>query len=138
MRVTMEQQEAMRKLRDFAVGLDDGEIVGWTDIEVATGVKMDIKGRARFCTVLRRLKRPYVNKPGYGVEMSCSENALEIVQIRGRRVGSALSNAREVTEQVSGRHLADMPSADRERLKHYQAVLATLALSESLTKKLSE
>lgn len=130
-----EQRRAdLKRLRAFVDTLGDGARVSYVEIEQATGVKMDDRGRKLMQLTLKRARRPPVTLPGHGYEMSSPANALEIVGAKSRRLVGALKIAQETTEHVAGRHLEEMSQEHRGKLQHHQAVFATLSLSASLAK----
>ena len=130
------RQKDIEALRVYIAALADGAHVSWVEVTQASGVEMNARGKALVSLVAKRLRRPYLSLPGDGIAMSSTTNALDIVGGKTKRFIGALAIAKETTEQVAGRHMNELPQAEKNRLMHHQAVFATLALSASLSKKL--
>lgn len=133
-----QRQKDLATLVDYVQKLPDGATKSWLEIEMETSVrcsKANDPGRDLFRIAARRGGRPYKPIPGSGVRMSCAENAEDIIADKGARLKSAIEIARETTEQVAGRHLAELPSDAQARVTHKRATLATLALSAELARK---
>lgn len=127
-----EPSEDTVKLRSYLSELEDGIRVGWIDVERATGVHMDERGHSLVRTTMRRLGRWYIPIPGFGFETSQPNTARDIVLARARRIKGAVDSATTATQQLLGRHAAEMTTADRQSLEHTSSTLATLSLIKSL------
>jgi hypothetical protein len=139
--MAFETNEQRRKdiaaLRPYLETAADGAILDWLTIQKETGVdtRDGQEGRRLVTLVLDRIGRPYLSLPGTGVEMSSAENGLSIVEKKSRGLVNSLKRARETSERVTGRHLEQMTTVDRQKLVHHNAVYATLALSTSLSQR---
>jgi len=133
-----QRQKDVATLIAYVQKLEDGATRSWLEIEIATSVKCSRAsdpGRDLFRIAAKRCARPYKAIVGSGVRMSCVDNAEDIIADKGSRLKSALEIARETTEQVAGRHLAELPADAQARVTHKRATLATLALSAELARR---
>lgn len=103
----------LARLREFFEAQPDHAMCSWLEIERATSVVMDARGRRLATRVLRR--RGYEIVSGLGVRLASSANAAAIVEGKVRRIGGALSAAKKSHESMS-RFTPQMSEGDRQRM----------------------
>ena len=150
------RQADLARLTAYVEAQPDGTMAEWLTIEQATGVRLSPRsgpppstpgearqvhaevdrGRGLLREALRRCGRPYLPRQGEGIEFSSADTAVPIVDGKVRRVVRAARVATTTTDQVIGRHEAQLTASDRDRLIQKRAVLAALDITRSLARPL--
>jgi hypothetical protein len=129
-----QRQRDLEAIKNVVGDAKDGARFSWLELEQATGVKMDDRGKALLRQQLDRINRPYLSLHGDGIELSCPTNAEEIVGRHTLRLKNAFTSAKETTDVVMVRHGKELASDVLARLTHKQAMFATLDLTAELAK----
>ena len=127
-----QRREDIKSIAPVIEKAPDGARMSWVEVESASGVKMDPRGRGLFRHCADKLNRPYLTLPGLGVEFSSSGNAIEIAKARVTRVRHSIGRLQETTELLVDKHAAQMSTKDKATLIAIRSQKATLDLVRSL------
>jgi len=106
----------MIKLKGFLSDVPNDASVLYSDIEKATGVRMDLRGKALMRSALNGLRREYRSDRGVGIQLEGSGNCMNLVTTKAVRVGSALKRANKTTIRMVDRYVEELPPPDKSRL----------------------
>jgi len=91
--------EESLKIVNYLEGIAHGETLSYDQIEKATGVKMDTKGRSYLRTAIKKLKREYSCIVGKGIELASAKSATNILVGRVVKIDNAVKRA-EKTQTI--------------------------------------
>lgn len=113
-------------LEAYLSSLKPGESRTYVDIEVATGVRMDVVGRNRLRTAKKRANREYTVIRAVGIEMSSPTNGRAIVVERCVRVDNAVKRADKTAGIICAQHGAEMEPNERRQVEMIAATFGAI------------
>lgn len=122
------------RLHEYAVGVKEGSIVTYLEVETATGVPMNSRTSRDYLRVaLKSAGHSFSSIPNTGYRISAADTALEFsTEIRGRMV-SALNLAHGKQTALVTRHSDKMSQADKNKLSA-EVALAGLLKSSAMNR----
>lgn len=99
------------EIQTFISGLPGGphgKRLEYIDIEKATGVPMDVKGKCYLRSALYALKLYYLVDRGKGIEIQSADNCISIAAGKGKRACNAVKYAHKSCVQMLVDHSEDM------------------------------
>jgi hypothetical protein len=127
-----QRREDFRAFTAVISAASDGKRMSYVEIEQASGVRMDQRGKGIFRSAAKRSNRPYLTIPGLGVEFSSADNAIEIARDKLVRVRHSVSRFQKTASILADKHLDEMRPADKSALILMQSQKATLDLVRML------
>jgi hypothetical protein len=105
----------------------DGAFILWLEIEQATGVKMNTRGKRMVVDVIRRtLNREVAVTRGTGITLSSKDSAVEHARAAVAKIIGATTRAFGVTRRLVDRHAEAMEQKDKERLISTRGMLGAV------------
>lgn len=122
-------------IKSFIESLPSGAYVSYFDIQSATSITMDHRGKSILRSSLKSLGIEYRVDVGKGIELESKDNCLAIVTGRVNRVSKALTNADKTTSKMVSRYIKDLDGYDRDRLISTASLFGAIhAMSKGLSK----
>lgn len=123
---TPEREKQLATLIEYFGGRSDGDELTWLAIEHETGVPMNETGKQLARSALRKNARPYEAVRGIGVRLSAPQSALSIMGSRFLRIDNSVRRADKTRQQLTERHLEQMPSQDQQKMLTLAAFFGTV------------
>jgi len=111
--------------------------ISYLEIEDATGVPMDNKGRGYLRNAARYCGVEYSAVPKYGIEIAGPNNGTEIIGGRLARIDAATRRAEIATKNISKRHLAAMSNEDQKAIVFLGSVFGAIRANAEGYKRLT-
>jgi len=128
-----EPSKEMLAIKAFVSPMPDGAFIRYEDVENATRVPMEVKGKQYLRSALDSLGRSWRCDKGVGIELESPNNSMHIITEKVRRVSSAVKKGHKVTSRLIEHHLEDMNQDDRSRATAVASLLgATMAFAKGL------
>lgn len=113
-------------VEEFIRTLSADETATYLEIEQATGVRMDARGRARIAVATKRAGAAYACIKGFGIKMAGPMTGRDLVMDRTARIDSAVKRAERIAAIVMARHRDGMPASDRQQVELTSATFAMI------------
>ena len=91
--VSAERRNQLLNLEKFLTQCPPGAIITYGDIEQATHVAMDLKGKHLLRSALWALDLEYLCQRGRGIELAGAQSAVQILETRFVRIDSSVKRA---------------------------------------------
>lgn len=109
-----------------------GDFITYKNLEILSGVRMDIKGKSYMRSALNRLKMEYTPRPGEGIELACPENSIQLVSKRVVRIDNSVKRAEKTTKRVVNQFYDKLNEHEQKNVNYLSAVFGSLrAYSQS-------
>ena len=131
-----EPSEETLKLIDLFSKAEDGSYWKYEDIERATDVVMDNKGKERMRSALNHLKQDYRVERAEGIELAGVKNVMHITTNKTERVRSAIKNADKTSGRLFVKFYDQLPDPDRQRMAAVASLLGAVSAMSAGLKKL--
>lgn len=132
--------EEVTKLKEFleksAIDRADQQI-SYLEIEHATGVIMDSKGKSYLRNAAKYSGVEYTAIPKYGIEIAGPNNGTQIIGGRLARIDAATRRAETATKNISNRHLSAMSPDDQKTILFLGSVFGAIRASAEGYKRLA-
>ena len=126
MQTFAEVHEDTVALEKFLAATTPGQSASYVEIEQATGVRMDAKGRARLRTAARRASKIYTIQRNLGIVLSSPENAHGIMTHGLQRLSNHTVRQEKVTTGLLHQHAEGMDASERNHMSAVAAMFATV------------
>lgn len=113
-------------LQAFLKRQPEGATLAWLDVERATGIVMDHRGRALVRQALRALHRPCETLRGLGIRLSSNGSALIILGGGIRAIHNVTKRVHRTYVDLSQRHLSALPEEEKTRFILTGSILGAL------------
>lgn len=132
--------EEVTKLKEFletaAVERPDTQI-SYLEIEDATGIPMDLKGKGYLRNAAKYCGVEYSAVPKYGIEIAGPNNGTQIIGGRLARIDAATRRAETATKNISKRYLHDMDDESQKTILFLGSVFGAIRSSAEAYKRLA-
>lgn len=116
-------------IQNYLMDYPKDQKLTYSDLEIATGVKMDNQGKQFLRSALKRMKMPYVCIKGEGIEFTNTKTALSIAAHDAKGLLVKIKGARKRVTQVLSICGDQLPDVDRSKLQYTGATYGSLELS---------
>jgi hypothetical protein len=120
-------QAQLEKLGVWRDAAANGTRWSWLEIEKATAIRMDLRGKGLVRRVLRH--RQYLPIHGQGIEFADATSANAVLDSRASRVRSAVKRAHTTGEELIEQFLPKMGAEEQRKILQRTAMFAALRLS---------
>lgn len=132
--------EEVTKLKEFletaAAERPDTQI-SYLEIEDATGITMDLKGKGYLRNAAKYCGVEYSAVPKYGIEIAGPNNGTQIIGGRLARIDAATRRAETATKNISKRYLHDMDDESQKTIIFLGSVFGAIRASAEGYKRLA-
>lgn len=132
--------EQVVKLKEFlenaAVERPDTKI-SYLEIESATGIPMDKKGKGYLRNAAQYCGVEYSAVPKYGIEIAGPNNGTQIIGGRLGRIDAATRRAEKATKNISQRYIKDMDHDSQKTIIFLGSVFGAIRASAEGYKRLA-
>lgn len=134
MKSIAEASNEMLQIKEHLSILPDGTLVSYEDIEKATGVIMDSRGKQYLRSAIYSLKREYACIRGWGIEFASATNADKLVGNRLIKIDRAVDRGSKTTRIVM-KFLNDMTPDTQKRVLLAGSVFGAIKASAQLARQ---
>lgn len=128
-----EPSKEMLAIKVFISSLPHGAYVSYEDVQKATKVPMDNRGKGFLRSACHSLGVQYRCDRGTGIELESPENSMHIITSTVKRVSNSVKIAHKSSSNLLLHHLENMNQEDRNRATAVVSLLgATMAFSKGL------
>ena len=112
--------------------------ISYLEIEDATGVKMDLRGKGYLRNAAKYSGVEYSAIPKYGIEIAGPNNGTQIIGGRLARIDAATRRAETATKNINRRYLGDMSQEDQKTILFLGSVFGAIRASAEGYKRLAQ
>ena len=120
------------KLAKYIEDAQPGSRCGYLDIQRATGVEMNARGKSLFRLEVERAGRRTLLIRDFGYEFISPSTGVERAMVDVKGVARKISRAQTTVEIIATQFLDKMSPADQTKIRTLQASRATLELVKAL------
>lgn len=135
-KITQEVSKLKEFLETAASARPDAQI-SYLEIEDATGIPMDKKGKGYLRNAAKYCGVEYSAVPKYGIEIAGPNNGNQIIGGRLARIDSATRRAEMATKNISKRYIKDMSEEDQKTILFLGSVFGAIRASAEGYKRLA-
>ena len=123
--ISEETLEIMR----FISGKGPGTVLSYKEIQGATGVTMDAKGKSYLRSALRKLKIEYECTFGESITLASPKNATKIVFHRLKKVDSSVRRAEKTHGNITSNFYGQLNEHEQKRLAFIGSAFGAIRLA---------
>lgn len=121
--------EETLKIERYIEPLPPGEVVAYETVAEETGVLMDLSGKAKLRSALRRLKREYSQIKGYGVRLADPEMVMPLISHRVVKIDSAVRRADKTHKNLQRQFFASLTPDEQRQVLFAGAVFGAIRVA---------
>jgi hypothetical protein len=125
-------------LRAFIRAQDDGAVLDYLAVEQATGVAMDLDGRAALRSACKAENRGFQTRRGKCLELTSPSTVLTHQQERVSGIRKHVERVSKASEKDLRQHAAKMSTGDQQKVIRTNAFLTTVRMSAALSVPLAK
>lgn len=132
--------EEVTRLKEFlekAAQERPDQKISYMDIEDATGIPMDMKGKGYLRNAAKYSGVEYSAVPKYGIEIAGPNNGNQIIGGRLARIDAATRRAETATKNISRRFLRDMSEDDQKTVILLGSIFGAIRANADSYKRLA-
>lgn len=124
-----EVSEETLKIQAFLEQQEHGAVFTYTEIESNTGVPMDVSGKAKLRTALKRARREYSAIKGTGIRLASADTALSLVSNRLVSINNATKRGDKTTKLLHEQFFASLNAQEQRQILFAGAVFGAIRVA---------
>jgi hypothetical protein len=126
LQMLFETSEETLHLRAFLAVQPPGARLSYSEIEAATGIRMDDSGRGKLRRAAVREGLPYDCLIGEGIELAGPGNGIHIIGGRLERIRHAITRTEKTHANIQARFLDQMSTEDQKRCVYVGVIFSAM------------
>lgn len=117
------------KIQAFIDSQRPGAILTYTEIQSATGVRMNTDGKAKLRRACKRARREYSPVRGSGIRLASAETALSLVSNRLVSINNATKRGDKTTKLMHEQFFESLSTAEQRQILFAGAVFGAIRVA---------